>query len=280
MAKQWTKKEVQEGWVDRPFDSHKGSNGRIGIIAGSETMPGAAVLASKAAVNTGAGLTTLNTVRSVVPIVASHVAEVTFFLRENHLSDFLDGKDVIAAGPGLGRGPEHQSMIETLIYTEGYVLILDADALYWISELKSVLKNRQSPVVITPHAGEMARITGTDMIEIERNRIETAIHVSKDFNVYTVLKGPKTVTVSPEGDVIINTSGNAGLAKGGSGDVLTGMLTSFLARYENILEGTAAAVYMHGYTADYLSEHDIDTHTMTPAMLTDTFQQSFNSINR
>ncbi|MFD2829001.1 NAD(P)H-hydrate dehydratase [Corticicoccus populi] len=274
--KKWTIHDVKQNWVNRDKNVHKGSNGKIGIAAGSELMPGAAVLASKAAVYAGAGLTTLSTVKSVIPIAAVSVPEVTYHLRDRCLDSFIDGKNVIAAGPGLGRSDSVREMIRTFIRHDSETLIIDADGLYFLNEFKDDLKKREYPVVITPHAGEMARITNQTIDEINQNRIQTAENTAAELNTYVVLKGPETVTASPDGRTAVNTSGNQGLAKGGSGDVLTGIIAAFLGRYDDIFAGTASAVFLHGHTADYLVSGGTAVDTITPSVLIDTFQQSFN----
>lgn len=278
MVHEWTLEDVRKYWVKRGETSHKGSNGKIGIIAGSNFMPGAAVFSSTASVSSGAGLTTLNTEKDVIPIVASSAAEVMYYLREDPLHDFIKDKDVIAVGPGLGQRTKTDEIIAELVTADQQMLIIDADGLYHIHELKNTLKTRKFPVVITPHPGEMAKILDSTPQEVNENRTRVAEHTAKIFNVYVVLKGPRTVIASPEGDVWVNTSGNAGLAKGGSGDVLTGMIAAFLGRYEKTMAGIATAVFLHGYTAEHLVTSGIAIDTITPTMLVEHFSSSFNEI--
>lgn len=278
MAHEWTLEDVKKYWVKREDASHKGSNGKIGIIAGSDFMPGAAVFASTACVSSGAGLTTLNTEENVIPIVASSAAEVMYYLRGNPLHDFIKDKDIIAAGPGLGQNSKTDEIVADLAAADHQPLIIDADGLHYLPKLKDTLKTRKFPVVITPHPGEMADIIDSTPKKVNENRIKTAEDAAKTFNVYVVLKGPRTVIASPKGSVLINTSGNAGLAKGGSGDVLTGMIAAFLGRYEETMTGIATAVFLHGYTAEYLVSSGIAIDTITPTMLVDHFSLSFNEI--
>lgn len=277
--KYWTMSDVKENWVKRDAESHKGSNGKIGIIAGSRLMPGAAILSSKAAVYSGAGLTILNTEESVIPMVAGNVPEVTYYSREDNIDQFIDDKDVIALGPGVGKDDSMQSLLKKLLIADQCPLVVDADGLFRLSELTDELNKRAHPVVITPHPGEMANINDMSVKDVVENRLSVAKKTAETLNVYVVLKGPETLIVSPKQHVISNTSGNAGLAKGGSGDVLTGIVTAFLGRYNDVMSAVASAVYLHGYTAECLVADGTAIETVTPTMLIDHFRYSFDDIN-
>ncbi len=272
----WSKNLVIEHWPKRNPNSHKSSHGKIGIIAGSDLMPGAAALSARAAVESGAGLTTVNTVRSVIPIIASHVPEATFYHRDDELNGFLDGKDAVAAGPGLGRLSD--DIIEDLITNFNGPLVIDADGLYELNKHEALIRKRDSPLIITPHAGEMARIINKDIDYVNDNRYEAAKNLAADYGIYVVLKGPKTIVAEPDGVLWVNQTGNSGLAKGGTGDVLTGMILAFIGQGKDIQPAVSNAVYMHGYAADYLIEHGEAIEAVTASKVINTLSTSFQTI--
>lgn len=271
----WSKNLVSGYWPKREPNSHKGSHGKVGIIAGSETMPGAAALCAAAAVESGAGLTTVNTLRSVIPIVAGHVPEATFYYRDDNLNGFLEGKDAVAAGPGLGRLSD--DIIEDLITNFNGPLVIDADGLYKLGSHEDLIRKRTAPLIITPHAGEMARIINKDIEYVNSNRYETAAKLAADYGIYVVLKGPETIVAEPEGGLWINHTGNSGLAKGGTGDVLTGMMLAFIARGTDIQPAVSNAVYLHGYAADYLIEQGVAIETVTGSKVINVLSESFQA---
>lgn len=272
----WSKNLVIEHWRTRDPNSHKSSHGKVGIIAGSDLMPGAAALSARAAVESGAGLTTVNTVRSVIPIVSSHVPEATFYHRDEELNGFLEDKDAVAAGPGLGRLSD--DIIEDLISNYEGPLIIDADGLYQLKGHEALIRKRSAPLIITPHVGEMARIINEDIDYVNNNRHEAAGNLAVDYGIYVVLKGPKTIVAEPDGTLWINQTGNPGLAKGGTGDVLTGMILAFIGQVKDIQPAVSNAVYMHGYAADFLIENGEAIETVTASKVINTLSASFQSI--
>lgn len=278
MVHYWTIDDTKKHWLTRKEASHKGSNGKIGIVAGSDSMPGAAVLVTRAAVNAGAGLTFLNTTRELLPIVAANVNEATYYFREDGIEGFMNGKDAIAIGPGLGKTDDTHEAVRTLAENFDHPLVIDADGLFRLSELKESLNKKRTPVIITPHVGEMARILNTTPEEVDKNKVAVARDVAGEFNVHVVLKSHETVYAAPYGPVCVNTSGNAGLAKGGSGDVLTGMVASFLGQNRDERSAVMKAVFMHGYTADFLVENGAAVDTITPTMLINNFHETFTSM--
>ena len=272
----WSKNLVAGHWPKREPDSHKGSYGKVGIIAGSETMPGAAALCAAAAVESGAGLTTVNTLRSVIPIVASHVPEATFYHRDDDLNGFLEGRDAVAAGPGLGRLSD--DIIEDLITNFEGPLVIDADGLYELSSHEVIIRKRTAPLIITPHVGEMARIINEDIEYVNNNRCEVSAKLAADYGIYVVLKGPETIVAEPNGGLWVNHTGNPGLAKGGTGDVLTGMILAFIAQRTDIQPAVSNAVYMHGYAADYLIEQGEAIETVTASKVISALSASFQKV--
>lgn len=272
----WSKNLVAGHWPKREPDSHKGSYGKVGIIAGSETMPGAAALCAAAAVESGAGLTTVNTLRSVIPIVASHVPEATFYHRDDDLNGFLEGRDAVAAGPGLGRLSD--DIIEDLITNFEGPLVIDADGLYELSSHEVIIRKRTAPLIITPHVGEMARIINEDIEYVNNNRCEVSAKLAADYGIYVVLKGPETIVAEPNGGLWVNHTGNPGLAKGGTGDVLTGMILAFIAQRTDIQPAVSNAVYLHGYAADYLIEQGEAIETVTASKVISALSASFQKV--
>ncbi|WP_020007693.1 bifunctional ADP-dependent NAD(P)H-hydrate dehydratase/NAD(P)H-hydrate epimerase [Salinicoccus albus] len=274
----WTFNDTRENWKRRAPDSHKGTHGKAGIIAGSTDMPGAAVLTSMAAVKSGAGLTAVNTPPENFPIVAGHTPEATFYKRHEDLEDFTSQKDVIAFGPGMGVHEETEKTLEYLIENFDGTLVVDADGLTGFSHLKGKVKARTSPLIITPHPGEMAKLMDDTVASVNQNRFEIAQDVAREYGIYVVLKGAFTLTAAPSGKIWINDTGNPGLAKGGSGDVLTGMITAFACRYESIGHAVSSAVFMHGFTAEYVHRQSAGIDTISASDIADHLKYTFKIV--
>jgi NAD(P)H-hydrate epimerase len=171
--------------------------------------------------------------------------------------------DVIAAGPGLGTGPDQASLVRALLERADVPLILDADALTVVADDPSVLRGTlDRPVVITPHPGEMARLIGTSAADVQRRRLGVARDFATSHHVYVILKGHRTLIATPEGTVSINPTGNPGMATGGSGDVLTGMLAGWIAQRQTVASACMLAVYLHGAAGD-LAAADVGEVAMT-----------------
>ncbi len=244
-----------------PF-SHKGNHGRVLVIAGSVGLTGAAVLASSAAVRSGAGLVTLGIPSGLYNIVGSKLTEVmtlpladsgSGFLSSKcieYLEDLLHNFDVIAAGPGLGCSAEITEVISWLVKHTEAPLVIDADGINSLSLNIDVLTKAKAPVVLTPHPGEMARLTGSEVKDVLENKVDAARDFSTQWNCTVVLKDWRTITAVPDGQIFINTTGNAGMASGGMGDVLTGMIAAFTGQGMNPQAAAAAGVYVHGLAGD------------------------------
>ncbi len=257
----------------RARDAHKGSFGHVLIVAGSRGKTGAAHLAATAALRSGAGLSTVATPASCLPIVAALGAEyMTVDLPETAegavaaagVGRVLQGSyDVIAAGPGLGTGVEQQAFIEGLVERCEVPLILDADALNVISGQPGHLIARDGQtLIITPHPGEMARLLGTTVADVQSRRLGVARDFAVAHRLFVVLKGHRTLVATPDGRVFINRTGNPGMATGGSGDVLTGMIAAWLAQLRDAEAACKLAVYLHGAAGD-LAEADEGEIAMT-----------------
>ena len=258
--------EVSQLLPTRSPQAHKNDFGHVLVIAGSVNMPGAACLCSGAACVAGAGLTTLALPQSAYAAVGCSMREVMLVPLPDIdgklaatvecmsiLSTYIRKASVIVMGPGLGQSEDVTELVSAVLRTAKCPVVLDADALNAIAADLSVLSGLSIPVVITPHPGEMARLTGLTVSEIENNREGIAEEFAKRHNVTVLLKGAATVVASPEtAAVYINTTGNAGLAKGGSGDVLAGVIGSFLSQSLSAYEAACCAAFVHGRAADIM----------------------------
>ncbi len=260
---------TDKGWVrahlpGRPPAGHKGTFGKVLIIAGSRGMSGAAIFAAQGALRAGAGLVTVACPDSILPIVATAVPEaVTIPLpdRGGHLgsdalsplSEAVSRADVVAVGPGLGRAAETGELVRTLLTKVTSPVVIDADGLFAVSGHLDVLRAAAGHAVLTPHPGEMARLVDRKAGEIDADRIETARAFAREYGVVLLLKGRPTAIGTQDGRVYLNPTGNTGLATGGSGDVLTGIIAGLLAGGANPTEAAIIGAYLHGYSADYLA---------------------------
>ena len=255
----------------RAVDAHKGTFGHLLLIAGSVGKTGAAALAGTAALRAGAGLVTIATPEPALPIIAGVQPEyMTEALPSTSVGtlaksaidsqafrESLKGKSVIAVGPGLGQHPETQQFIRRIVSEAVLPIVLDADGLNAFSAGGDALAKRQSShLVITPHPGEMARLLGVSTPDVQKDRVKTALDAARRWNAHIVLKGFHTVIASPDGRVFVNTTGGPALAKGGSGDVLTGLLGALICQFgtSDLLRIVALGVYLHGRAADLLSQ--------------------------
>jgi len=254
----------------RAADSHKGSFGHVLVVGGSTGKSGAAILAGHASLCTGAGLTSVATPDTVQPVVAaahpeymteplastSHGTIAHSNIASGRLENILPGKTVFAIGPGLGTEPETQDVIRHLVQQVPHPIILDADGLNAFAGRLDALRDRKSGFLcITPHPGEMARLFRMSNAEVQSDRVKAATEAAKRANAHVILKGFHSVLASPNGHVWVNTSGGPALAKGGSGDVLTGVLAALTGQFgtEDWLRVLALGTFLHGAAADILS---------------------------
>jgi len=255
----------------RRADSHKGLYGHVLVVAGSAGKSGAAVLAGTGALKAGAGLVTILTPASVQAIVAAGQPEfmteplsvgpdgglAANDLEEASLAEILSGKTVLAVGPGLGQKPGTQAFIRTLVQGTDLPTILDADGLNAFAAQADALRERRSKfLAITPHPGEMARLLGIKNSEVQKDRLKIASEAASRWNVYVLLKGFRTILAGPDGQLFVNSTGNPGLAKGGSGDVLTGILAALTGQFgtDDWLRVLALGAWLHGRAAETLAE--------------------------
>jgi ADP-dependent NAD(P)H-hydrate dehydratase / NAD(P)H-hydrate epimerase len=269
-----TRERMRELVPTRAAESHKGDFGRVLVVAGSFGKTGAAHLAALGALKSGAGLVTVATPRSCVATVAAMMPEyMTEPLEETAAGaiDFgavervLDMKaDVIAIGPGLGQDPSTAAFVQAVVERAGVPLVLDADALNAFAGEPERLAGRDGvDVIITPHPGEMARLLNVSIEQVQSDRLEHAREFAAAHRVHVVLKGHRTIIAGPEARAFVNLTGNAGMATGGTGDLLTGMIAAWFAQILDAEGACKLAVYLHG-TAGDLAEADEGEGALLP----------------
>lgn len=247
----------------RNKDSHKGTYGRVGIIAGKRGMTGAAYLSTMAALRTGSGL-----VYAIVPDSISEILSIKLIeaivkpvcdRQKGHfivdsfkeIAEIIKDMDAIAIGPGIGVDEETVQVVRSILLNYEKTVVLDADGLNCLSEMGlDILYERRGDTIITPHPGEMARLIGVNTGEIQKRRIEYSDELSNRYNITVVLKGNGTIVISPNREVYINTTGNPGMATAGSGDVLTGIIISLVGQNIRPYEAAVLGVYLHGLAGD------------------------------
>ena len=247
----------------RPAYSHKGDYGHALVIAGSRGKTGAALMVARACLRTGAGMVTIGVPETLADIYQSRVTEEMVLplpddgsgrlsIRAiDDIASFINSKaDVIAAGSGIGVTDMTRELMDRLIKIATVPMVIDADGLNSLQSNTAVLKKAKAPIILTPHAGEMARLLDISSLVPEHDRISLARSFSKKNGSYLVLKGAPAIVAEPEGHVLINTTGNPGMATAGAGDVLTGMIASFLGQGLHPLDASVAGVYMHGLSGD------------------------------
>lgn len=273
----------------RAADANKGKFGHVLVIGGATGKSGAPAMASLAAMRVGAGLVTAAVPSPIVaqvsafapelmthPMVASPAGELASSgITAQQFEKLIEKITVLAVGPGLGQGPGVEILLEAVLSDTKLPLVIDADGLNTLAANPSLMQKLAESgktgrtIALTPHPGEMARLAGKSVAEIQANRLETARIFARDSGVTLVLKGSRTLIAHPDGRVAVNTSGNPGMAKGGSGDVLTGVIAGLLAQYgKDAARAVEAAVYLHGLAADF-TVRDADEHTV---LATDSFR--------
>ena len=248
----------------RPADGHKGTFGHLLLFAGSAGKTGAAALAAVAGLRSGAGLVTLATGTGEQPVLAAKLTEaMTAALPETEggiglqayeeLRELWAGKEALALGPGLGQMPETAALIRRLVVECPLPLVIDADGLNALSGHAELLGQREAATILTPHPGEMARLLGATVRDVEGDRIGVARRFAQEHRVVLVLKGARTLIAFPDGQLRINSTGNPGMASGGMGDVLTGLLGGLLAQGMKATDAAVLGVYLHGLAGDRLA---------------------------
>jgi hydroxyethylthiazole kinase-like uncharacterized protein yjeF len=257
--------EDARGWLpQRRADSNKGTYGHLLLVAGSRGKSGAAALAGLAALRSGVGLCTVATPEDALSDVLGHAPELMGFgLEEDkplgplHLEALLEAaeaKDALVLGPGIARGKKTAQLLARLLERFPGPAVLDADGLNAVAGHLEVLRAAQGPLVLTPHPGEMARLCGLTVAEIQSNRVAVARDFARAHHVVLVLKGARTVVASPDGRARVNPTGNPGMATGGTGDVLSGVCGALLAQGLAPVDAASTAVYAHGLAGDLEQE--------------------------
>ena len=292
----WTSATQVAQWMPpRPPSSHKGSYGRVLVVGGSTGMTGAAALASEAALRAGAGLVTLAIPKHLNPILEGLLPEVMTLplpetdagsLAVSATSTLLEcaeqTKSILAIGPGLSQHPETVSLVQQLIREnreQGLDLrmVIDADGLNALAQDRETLAFLNSDVVLTPHPGEMARLAQTPIPTLEADRIGTAQQFASEHGVTLVFKGAPTVTSTPNGNLWINSTGNPGMATGGMGDVLTGVIAGLMAQGISSERAAALGVYLHGLAGDIAAER-LGMHGLTASDVLKAVPQAISSL--
>ena len=252
--------------IPRQPDTHKGDYGHLLVIAGSVGKTGAAAMACEAALRMGAGLVTLAIPKSLNPIMEVKLTEVmteplpetpkqTLSLRAfNAILRLCENKRAVIIGPGIGTYKETQSLVLKLIKTLDLPIILDADGLTSLTAQPKTLLATKQPLILTPHPGEMARLIRSTPKEVQEDRIGVSRNFSQSHHVYLILKGHRTLIATPKGEIFINPTGNPGLASGGTGDVLTGMIGGLICQGFDILSSLQISVYLHGLAGDAVAQ--------------------------
>lgn len=253
----------------RPHDGHKGTFGHVFILAGSRGFTGAAKLAAEAAGRSGAGLVTVGIPRSLADIVASLLWEAMSLPlpateAETFSADAVDPaleaashRTSVVLGPGISRHEETRAFVHGFVARCPVPMVIDADGLNCLGSMPFLLTAVKAPTVVTPHPGEMARLAGCSTGQVQENREETAKRFAVHFGCTVILKGYRTVVAAADGKAYINTTGNSGLATGGTGDVLSGLVGGLLAQGMAAVDAARLGVYLHGLAGD-LAAH---THT-------------------
>lgn len=252
ITKTLTKDWVSSKLPKRPKDAHKGTFGKVMVVAGSENYPGAAYLSCAAAYRVGAGLITLLTNETAKIIVSKKLPEVTFIAQDDIFEKIKD-YDVILLGPGLGQKESTFELVKKLLGHKLPKAVIDADGLNIISKMGNWPDKLKIEVVLTPHPGEMARLTGLTVGELQADRINITQKFARIWNRTIVLKGANTVIASPT-EMAINPVANPVLATAGTGDVLSGMIAGFLAQGLSTFDAACCGVYVHGLAARIIKE--------------------------
>jgi len=279
----------------RPRDSNKGMYGHVLVVGGSLGKAGAAAMAGFSALRSGAGLVTVATPRSVLSTVAGfHPELMTEPLAETESGSIstqalgafwhvAEGKTVLAIGPGISQHPETAEFVRTVIQktvTQNFSTptVLDADGLNAFEGKSDLLNGRGRTLVLTPHPGEMARLTGLSIAAIQRDRINVARRFAKEHELILVLKGDRTIVANSDGEAWVNTTGNPGMATGGTGDILTGIIAGMLAQNpKRAFEAILAAVYLHGLAGD-LARENRGEHSLVATDLLKTLPEGFRRV--
>ncbi len=249
----------------RAPESHKGEYGHLLAIAGSVGKTGAATMACESAMRVGSGLVTLGIPESLNPIMETKLTEtMTYPLPETKshslslgafdpILSLASGKSGLVLGPGLSTDPETMALVGKIVQSLSIPMVIDADGITALSTDRVALRDAKAPIILTPHPGEMARLMEMSPREVQNDRLGVARACAAEFGCHVILKGARTIVSMPSGEVFINPTGNPGMASGGTGDVLTGMIGGFLCQGLTLTDAARAATYVHGLAGDVAS---------------------------
>lgn len=269
--------------------SHKGSYGRVLVVGGCRGMSGAPAMAARGALHAGTGLVTVLTPSEITGDVASHAPELMVAAGPTNAEGILSAEvwenwrsrikefDALVVGPGMGQHPDVLALLRHLLRESEVPMVLDADALNALKGQPHFLDRARAPIALTPHPGEMARLFNQSVEDIQSDRAGAAAAGAECAHVTVVLKGADTVIAAPEGPVFINTSGNPGMASGGTGDVLAGMLGGLAAQGHSLLDAARLAVYLHGKAGDLAALRKTQT-AMTASSLLDALPEAIRTL--
>ena len=276
----------------RPADSNKGKYGHVLLVGGSRGKAGSVAMAGMAALRTGAGLATVATAESVLATVAGfHPELMTEPLAETgegtisakaaeRIETLIKGKSVLAIGPGISQFPETSELVRVLVAKVSVPIVLDADGLNAFAVRTDELSGKGRLLVITPHPGEMARLVGCSIADVQRDRLGVARKFAREHELIVVLKGHRTLVVEPNGEAWVNTTGNPGMSTGGTGDILSGMVAAMIAQHpKDAMPAVCAAVHLHGLAGDVMRE-SVGEHSMVATDLLRGLPQAFRRAQR
>jgi ADP-dependent NAD(P)H-hydrate dehydratase / NAD(P)H-hydrate epimerase len=271
----------------RPAESNKGNYGHVLVVGGALGKAGAAAMAGMAVLRAGAGLSTVATAKSVLPTVAGFHAELmteplpetdagTISTKaQERIEELAKGKTVLAIGPGISRDPQTAGLVRGLVAQLRLPVVLDADGLNAFEGRAGELKGAGRTLVITPHPGEMARLTGCTIADVQKDRLGVARKFAREHELIVVLKGHRTLVVQPDGEAWVNTTGNPGMATGGTGDILTGMVSGMIAQHSrSAFPAVLAAVHLHGLAGDVVREK-VGEHSLVATDLLQGLREAF-----
>jgi len=286
----WTGSSKAIAEKPRPMNSNKGKFGHVLVVGGSYGTAGAPSMSSLAALRTGAGLVTAAVPKSIVDVVAGVTPELMLKpleegpegavalsnVEDDRLEELLKRITVLAVGPGLSQRGDASKVARELLAKTKIPMVVDADGLNAFDGRDDLLKGEGRTLVLTPHPGEMARLTGMTVKDVEADRVGLARRFATEHKLTLVLKGWRTLVAHPDGRIAVNTTGNPAMAKGGSGDILTGIVAAMLAQFaDDVARAVEAAVYLHGLAGDFAARV-MDEHTVlatdTVAHLSDSFR--------
>lgn len=287
-----TKEFIKTILPGRNLDCHKGDFGKLGLLCGSINYPGAALLSCMGAIRSGVGITELFCPESIYGVLAGKLPEVIMFDFDTNKTNIkyfnrthavkiiqnVDGFNAFVIGCGIGFNPSTRDFIFTLLTGLNLPIILDADGINCAAPHINVLPERTGKLILTPHPGELARLLRCEVSAVQADRCGAAITAAKKIRAVIVLKGFETVIASPNGQIMINKTGCPGMAKGGSGDVLAGIIGGFVAQGIEPFEASAAGVYIHGIAGE-ITQELLGQYSMLPSELAANLPLAFKSLN-